>query len=74
MNTMVSEFLCHLMCAAQATYGVQPDGSFVEEQPYYGQVGFIGTPRVISDGLVRIDAALVGLTAEASPPAFEPLG
>lgn len=62
--------LCRLLCAAEASYGIQPGRSFTQEDPWYRQVGFIGAPTVVEAGPAEIDAALVGLSGDGIIVAF----
>lgn len=70
MDTADSPLLCRLLCAAEATYGIQPRKSFVKLQPYYDGAGFIDTPTVIAGGANQIDAALVGENVDGIVVAF----
>ena len=58
--------LCRLLCAAEASYGIQPGRPFAQVDPWYHQVGFIGAPTVVEAGPAEIDAALVGLSGDGA--------
>ena len=61
---------CHLLCAAECTYGIQPNQPFAKRQPYYDNIGFLADPTIITGGLDAIDAALVGLNPDGIIVAF----
>ena len=45
---------CHLLCAAECTYGIQPNQPFAKRQPYYDNIGFLADPTIITGGLMPL--------------------
>jgi hypothetical protein len=70
MTAPDNAFLCRLLCAAEASYGILPRKPFQREQPYYDRVGFVGEPTVVQAGSGDINAALVGLSQDGIVVAF----
>lgn len=70
MTTTDSALLCRLLSAAEVSYGIQPNKPFVKREPYYGQVGFVGDPTIVTGGRDQIDAALVGWNGDGIVVAF----
>jgi len=70
MTLINSSLPCRLLCAAECSYGIQPNGPFQKRQPYYDNIGFLEDPAIITGGLDAIDAALVGLNPDGIIVAF----
>lgn len=70
MSTFDSAFLCRLLSASAAAYGIQTDGSLDKKQPYYDNVGYTEDPTPIAGGVENIDAALVGINGDGIIVAF----
>lgn len=62
--------LCgRLLCVARQTYAVLADGA-VPEAPNSDQIGYLGAPQGFVAGRDRIDAGLVGESADGILLAF----
>lgn len=70
------DLVCRLLCAAELTYTIHPDGSFARHEPFYGHLDPTEEPTVVFGGAAgndhagNINAALVGHTADGIFVAF----
>jgi len=70
MTIINTSLPCRLLCAAECSYGIQPNQPFTKRQPYYDTIGFLEDPAIITGGVDAIDAALVGINPDGIIVAF----
>lgn len=61
---------CRLLCASNVADEINEAGEFEPQDCYYNPVGFLAPPTIITGGVTKINACLVGTTADEVILAF----